>query len=182
MVDLDEDDAQSDVTRRRLDGGTISSLPSQDLDDSIKALALDIDINTNEEQQEIQTGSPLIDEHAVPDLSEHFEESVDTSWDSITLKFQEAREGMHATQAQTSSESRAESISTQYEDHPFYERPICGASTAAYRNGKHLPPCTLGGITLVDGKPYGMTVQHFLDDPDNKEHNRIKLEKSLSER
>lgn len=49
------------------------------------------------------------------------------------------------------------------------ERPSNGASIGAYVNSKHLPPVSLGGMILVDGKPYGMTVHHMLDDPSDSE-------------
>ena len=48
---------------------------------------------------------------------------------------------------------------------PFHqERPLCGASIGAYKNG-HLPPVSYGGVVLVDGQPYGMSVHHLLDAP-----------------
>jgi len=49
------------------------------------------------------------------------------------------------------------------------ERPSNGASIGAYVNSKHLPPVSLGGMILVDDKPYGMTVHHMLDDPSDSE-------------
>lgn len=48
---------------------------------------------------------------------------------------------------------------------PFHQqRPLCGASIGAYR-GEHLPPVSYGGVVLVDGEPYGMSVHHLLDSP-----------------
>jgi hypothetical protein len=48
---------------------------------------------------------------------------------------------------------------------PYYQqRPICGASIGAF-NGDHLPPVSLGGIIMVDGQPFGLTVHHILDAP-----------------
>ncbi|KAL9086307.1 MAG: hypothetical protein Q9165_007222 [Trypethelium subeluteriae] len=44
----------------------------------------------------------------------------------------------------------------------FHKRPLCGASIGAFR-GKHLPPVSYGGVVVVDGKPYGMSVHHLLD-------------------
>lgn len=41
---------------------------------------------------------------------------------------------------------------------------MCGASIGAFR-GEHLPPVSLGGIVLIDGEPYGLTVHHMLDAP-----------------
>ncbi|KAF7553955.1 hypothetical protein G7046_g6953 [Stylonectria norvegica] len=48
----------------------------------------------------------------------------------------------------------------------FQERPRNGASIGAWIGDRHLPPVSLGGLVMVDGKPYGMTVHHMLDDPD----------------
>ncbi|KAF2454097.1 hypothetical protein BDY21DRAFT_291936 [Lineolata rhizophorae] len=52
---------------------------------------------------------------------------------------------------------------------PFYQqRPLCGASIGAYRD-EHLPPVTYGGVVLVDGEPFGMSVHHLLDAPSDDE-------------
>ncbi|KAI8627309.1 hypothetical protein F5Y19DRAFT_486920 [Xylariaceae sp. FL1651] len=48
----------------------------------------------------------------------------------------------------------------------YQERPQNGASIGAWIGDKHLPPVSLGGVIIVDDKPYGMTVHHMLDDPD----------------
>ncbi|KAI9723256.1 MAG: hypothetical protein M1812_001138 [Candelaria pacifica] len=49
---------------------------------------------------------------------------------------------------------------------PFHqERPLCGASIGAFKDEQHLPPVSYGGVVLVDGEPYGMTVHHLLDTP-----------------
>ncbi|KAI1167386.1 hypothetical protein F5B18DRAFT_647638 [Nemania serpens] len=48
----------------------------------------------------------------------------------------------------------------------YQQRPHNGASIGAWIGDKHLPPVSLGGVILVDDKPYGMTVHHMLDDPD----------------
>lgn len=45
--------------------------------------------------------------------------------------------------------------------------PGPGASIGAWTNDQHLPPVSFGGTILVDGQPYGMTVHHMLDDPDD---------------
>lgn len=45
--------------------------------------------------------------------------------------------------------------------------PGCGASIGAWTNEQHLPPVSFGGTIMVDGQPYGMTVHHMLDDPDD---------------
>jgi hypothetical protein len=49
------------------------------------------------------------------------------------------------------------------------ERPSNGASIGAYVGDRHLPPVSLGGLIIVDDKPYGMTVHHMLDDPSDGE-------------
>ncbi|KAF5002588.1 hypothetical protein FGRMN_272 [Fusarium graminum] len=48
----------------------------------------------------------------------------------------------------------------------YQERPSNGASIGAWIGDRHLPPVSLGGLVMVDNKPYGMTVHHMLDDPD----------------
>ncbi|KAF5020969.1 hypothetical protein F66182_7015 [Fusarium sp. NRRL 66182] len=48
----------------------------------------------------------------------------------------------------------------------YQERPANGASIGAWIGDRHLPPVSLGGLVMVDDKPYGMTVHHMLDDPD----------------
>ncbi|KAF2490603.1 hypothetical protein BU16DRAFT_159462 [Lophium mytilinum] len=53
-------------------------------------------------------------------------------------------------------------------DH-YQQRPVCGASIGAYRDGLHLPPATFGGIVLVDGKHYGLSVHHMLEVPSDDE-------------
>lgn len=45
----------------------------------------------------------------------------------------------------------------------YQERPHCGASIGAFRYEEHLPPVSFGGVVLVDGKPYGMSVHHMLE-------------------
>ncbi|KAG6083670.1 hypothetical protein E4U16_003662 [Claviceps sp. LM84 group G4] len=47
----------------------------------------------------------------------------------------------------------------------YQECPNNGASIGAWIGDRHLPPVSFGGLILVDGKPYGMTVHHMLDDP-----------------
>jgi hypothetical protein len=53
------------------------------------------------------------------------------------------------------------------------ECPTNGASIGAYVDEKHLPPVSLGGLIMVDGKPYGMTVHHMLDDPSDSEDDEV---------
>lgn len=53
---------------------------------------------------------------------------------------------------------------------PDYQmQPTCGASIGAYRDDEHLPPASFGGIVLVDGRPYGMSVHHMLEPEDDDE-------------
>ncbi|KAI0110429.1 hypothetical protein GGR51DRAFT_558075 [Nemania sp. FL0031] len=48
----------------------------------------------------------------------------------------------------------------------YQKKPQNGASIGAWIGDKHLPPVSLGGVIMVDDRPYGMTVHHMLDDPD----------------
>lgn len=50
----------------------------------------------------------------------------------------------------------------------YQQRPLSGASIGACLDGRPLPPGTYGGLILVDGQPYGMTVHHLLD-PESEE-------------
>ena len=50
----------------------------------------------------------------------------------------------------------------------YQKQPKNGASIGAWIGDRHLPPVSLGGLILVDNKPYGMTVHHMLDDPDQE--------------
>ncbi|KAI9799953.1 MAG: hypothetical protein M1825_004324 [Sarcosagium campestre] len=45
------------------------------------------------------------------------------------------------------------------------KRPLCGASIGAYKDYSHMPAVSFGGVILVDGHPFGMTVHHILDSP-----------------
>ena len=51
----------------------------------------------------------------------------------------------------------------------YFPRPLSGASIGAFRRdqlgrGEHLPAVSYGGVVVVDGQPYGMSVHHLLDD------------------
>lgn len=63
--------------------------------------------------------------------------------------------------------------STEKAANPDYqERPLCGASIGAFRYEEHLPPVSFGGVVMVDGRPYGMSVHHMLEpeeDSDDEE-------------
>ncbi|KAG5984998.1 hypothetical protein E4U55_002105 [Claviceps digitariae] len=50
----------------------------------------------------------------------------------------------------------------------YQECPGNGASIGAWIGDRHLPPVSFGGLVLVDDKPYGLTVHHMLDDPDQE--------------
>ena len=48
----------------------------------------------------------------------------------------------------------------------YAQKPACGASIGAFVDEQHLEAVTFGGIVLVDGEPYGMSVHHMLEDQD----------------
>ncbi|KAI3336289.1 hypothetical protein HD806DRAFT_517554 [Xylariaceae sp. AK1471] len=68
--------------------------------------------------------------------------------------------------SQHGSDNSHEAEETPAANPDYQEKPQNGASIGAWIGDKHLPPVTLGGIIIVDEKPYGMTVHHMLDDPD----------------
>jgi len=49
----------------------------------------------------------------------------------------------------------------------YQARPLNGASIGAYVEGNPLPPVSFGGVIMIDDKPYGLTVHHMLDDPED---------------
>jgi hypothetical protein len=93
------------------------------------------------------------------------------AWDYVTPKFQEARAAMYEDLVEVTMETATPNILMTPGPHgdtkvmnPYHQpRPICGASIGASMSGEHLPPVSLGGIILVDGEPYGLTVHHILD-------------------
>jgi hypothetical protein len=117
-----------------------------------------------------------------PPISIVVDGNEDTSWDFATPKFREARAAMYDARTLDVVKSRPispEKVSNARNGmqntenfnadaavvNPYHQhRPMCGASIGAY-HGQHLPPVSLGGIILVDGKPYGLTVHHMLDAP-----------------
>ncbi|KAJ2979384.1 hypothetical protein NUW58_g7214 [Xylaria curta] len=66
----------------------------------------------------------------------------------------------------TSNQQEDESQETPAANPDYQQKPQNGASIGAWIGDKHLPPVSLGGVIMVDNKPYGMTVHHMLDDPD----------------
>ena len=48
-------------------------------------------------------------------------------------------------------------------------RPLCGASIGAWKDYEHLPPVSFGGVVMVDGEPFGMSVHHMLEAPEEDE-------------
>ncbi|KAF2867391.1 hypothetical protein BDV95DRAFT_598073 [Massariosphaeria phaeospora] len=107
-----------------------------------------------------------------PPLLEGMEAAQGTSWDYVTPKFQEARAAMYGSHTPDKKDPPLQ----EYVDgdmtvmNPYFQqRPLCGASIGAFQRGEHLPPVSLGGIILVDGEPYGLTVHHFLDVPSDDE-------------
>jgi hypothetical protein len=59
------------------------------------------------------------------------------------------------------------------------ERPSNGASIGAYVGERHLPPVSFGGLIMVDDKPYGMTVHHMLDDPDDNDEGELDVQEPI---
>jgi len=62
----------------------------------------------------------------------------------------------------------------------YQEKPQNGASIGAWIGDRHLPPVSFGGLIIVDDKPYGMTVHHMLDDPDQDLSSRGDVSRSMA--
>ncbi|GAM82380.1 hypothetical protein ANO11243_003590 [Dothideomycetidae sp. 11243] len=57
-------------------------------------------------------------------------------------------------------------------ENPFHHpRPVCGSSIGAFHDDEgHLLAASLGGIVLIDDKPFGMSVHHMLIPPPANEY------------
>ena len=74
------------------------------------------------------------------------------------------------SKATTSNSATEANERYQCDLNPHYQqKPVCGASIGAFRNGVHLPAVSFGGAVLVDGEPYGMSVHHMLEEEDEIE-------------
>ena len=93
------------------------------------------------------------------------------TFDRSTFDLIVMRGGICRSKLNTQGDEPRRSIRTSSADQPaenssHHTRPICGASIGAYKDDEHLPPVSFGGIVLVDGEPYGMSVHHMLEQPD----------------
>lgn len=83
-------------------------------------------------------------------------------------KVTRCRKSRRSQRADDTNRSMAPASALDKAVNPDYqERPLCGASIGAYRDDEHLPPCSFGGIIIVDGTPYGMSVHHMLENNDD---------------
>jgi hypothetical protein len=202
MADSDTEDAQSDVAHRSRYAMSTTQHSSVDSDNSSDKLSQAAEVTTfqapqNEPSQENEN----LDDPFAPPLLEGIEDAQGTSWDYVTPKFQEARAAMYGSHTpelavpQRGSANKEPPLQEQEPKvgnpakygadmtvmNPYYQqRPLCGASIGAYR-GEHLPPVSLGGIILVDGEPYGLTVHHMLDAPSDDESDYEEVETNQPE-
>jgi hypothetical protein len=51
----------------------------------------------------------------------------------------------------------------------YQERPTNGASIAAFAEDMPLNPVSLGGLIMIDNQPFGLSVHHMLDVPEDSE-------------
>ncbi|KAF2787482.1 hypothetical protein K505DRAFT_379556 [Melanomma pulvis-pyrius CBS 109.77] len=178
MLDVNVEEVQSDIARRSFGASTGSAVTSEQSEHLVEVSSFEDSTGLEPTLRAGEPGASLVNEESPPDLPGDFENNADTSWDNIVPKFREAREAMNGRQEQRPSSIQSDigpsdKNDAQTVDFHFYEKPMCGASIGAYRDGKHLPPCSLGGIILVDSEPYGMTVVHLLDDPNKSEEGLV---------
>ena len=108
-------------------------------------------------------------------LKRHFK--YDSSICEVRVKKDEIRRCHRSKRDSRLEEARramAHSDGVLYEKaaNPDYQpRPICGASIGAFRDEEHLPPVSFGGVVLVDGISYGMSVHHMLEAEDEDDDN-----------
>lgn len=175
MSDLDTEEIQSDIARQSV-AASLSKFVPEDSDSSASSPIPEKVTNAQDVLPRDENLTLSNVEEIPEETLQNFEDTVDTSWDNITSKFQEARTALYKDQHQdlasphrttpvqegTTSISQSEIVVSRL----YQRKPLCGASIGAFRGG-HLPPISLGGIILVDEKPYGMTCHHFLDAPDD---------------
>lgn len=109
-------------------------------------------------------------------LKRHFK--FDSSMCDLRVKKDEIRRCRRSRRDRLASEAQrsmapgyGSDIWTKAVNPDYQEKPLCGASIGAYRDDEHLPPVSFGGIVVVDGVSYGMSVHHMLeaeDDDDNE--------------
>jgi hypothetical protein len=110
-------------------------------------------------------------------LKRHFK--FDSSMCDLRVKKDEirrcrrSRRDRLASEAQRSMAPGYGDIWTKAANPDYQEKPLCGASIGAFRDDEHLPPVSFGGIVVVDGVSYGMSVHHMLEaeDEDDDESN-----------
>ncbi|KAF2795563.1 hypothetical protein K505DRAFT_360085 [Melanomma pulvis-pyrius CBS 109.77] len=190
MSESDTEDAKSDIAHRSHHATRTGQHSSFDSDNSSDKLSQAAEHeNLQSPQDEPLPHSEDFNNPFTPPVLEGIEYAQDTSWDHVTHKFQEARAAMYGSYVpelvdpQRGSGNEQLLLQEQLPKagnlighdgdmavmNPYYQqRPLCGASIGAYR-GEHLPPVSLGGIILVDGEPYGLTVHHILDVPSDDE-------------
>lgn len=62
------------------------------------------------------------------------------------------------------------------------QRPLCGASIGAWQDEIHLQPVSFGGVVLVDGEPYGMSVHHMMEDNETDDEGKATSRSTLPAR
>lgn len=97
-------------------------------------------------------------------LKRHF------SYDSATYGLMVCRGKVMRSRKRTPKRSMArdeEYVEPKNSHHQ--ERPVNGASIGAFAEGQALMPVSFGGLVMVDGEPFGLTVHHMLDVPSDSE-------------
>lgn len=93
------------------------------------------------------------------------------SWDLVVLHGDVQRSRVPRSKRRLPKNTEPQVNSTA--QNPFapthQSRPVCGASIGAFVDEQHSPPVTYGGVVLVDGVPFGMTVHHMLEPPSDDE-------------
>jgi hypothetical protein len=100
MADLEEEDAMSDVARQSFGASSDDECSSEhSAGTSIIADSGGGDDSGSPVTEKVSRGHEEEYEKQVPDLPEYLEEGVDTSWDIVTPKFQDARAAMYGSRS-----------------------------------------------------------------------------------
>lgn len=96
-------------------------------------------------------------------------EFVDSSLDIIFFKGDIVRSKATKRTGVTRRSARTLAGDIAAKNPAHHVRPLCGSSIGAWKDYEHLPPVSFGGVVLVNGEPFGMSVHHMLEAPDEED-------------
>jgi len=119
MPDLNENDTSSNAVRQGAPGssGLISTDEQPDVSSRVPSPELSERMKDDSEDKNLQHTDVLKDLVSVPDIPDHLEGGIDTSWDHVTSKFKNARDATFDEQMKHHHPTRLSDVS----EHTFEE-------------------------------------------------------------